>query len=237
VVTCDTAEDTACSVTSCNPDTGICAQETYADGTACDYSENPCEPGACASGLCEAAASECDCATDADCASLDDANLCNGSYHCNSDTYPYVCEIDPSTVVDCPEVSDFCLTQTCIAETGVCDQTFADSGLACDAGDSPCTTDSCDGAGNCVPDPSTCPCSADSDCDVYEDYCTGPWYCQSAEVSYCNVVGGGPCDSDNPCIYDGCTTPANVCDHTNAPYGESCGTGMICDGNGACVSE
>ncbi len=81
------------------------------------------------------------CESDEDCATCDDADLCNGQWICGGET----CELlEP---IKCePDGNAGCLLPVCDPATGDCD--YAEAVDKCDDGD-PCTSETCSDAGIC----------------------------------------------------------------------------------------
>jgi hypothetical protein len=102
-------------------------------------------------------AAGCGCTTTADCADIEDGDLCNGTYVCKNDA----CIINPSTVVTCPGYAMDCKEWSCNPATGVCEQKNAAAGKEC--GDACLLGGGCDAGGQCV--------GAALDCDDGND-CT-----------------------------------------------------------------
>jgi hypothetical protein len=108
VVTCATADDTACGKNTCLPKSGVCVLLATNGGKACDDG-NSCTKGeVCTAGQCAGGTNTCTCKSDADCANKEDGDLCNGTRFCNlqalgKDGKPEPrCEVNPKTVVVCP---------------------------------------------------------------------------------------------------------------------------------------
>jgi len=87
------------------------------------------------------------CASNADCAPLEDGDACNGTLRC--DTGLALCVFDAASVVQCEPANDSaCAQNRCDRATGSCALQPAPKGSACDDND-PCTTDSCDAKLGC----------------------------------------------------------------------------------------
>ena len=112
-----TSGDTACSLTACSPNTGVCVTSPQADGANCSDG-NPCTTDdVCVEGLCEGAGSDCVCLTDADCEGFEDGDLCNGTLKCLG----FQCVVDEITVVECNPASDTtCVKNACDPASGQC---------------------------------------------------------------------------------------------------------------------
>ena len=129
------------------------------------------------------------CATDADCAGLDDGNLCNGTVRCDNKQQPAICAMDASTIVKCPDDGTACRIPSCDAQTGACSMAPLNDGTPCDDGDA-CQADDACAAGKCTGTLQVCPCVGDADCGPHEDgkACNGTLYCdKSSSPTACRV--------------------------------------------------
>ncbi len=133
----------------------------------CD-DDDPCTVNdACvsATGLCAGeVVGTCECSEDTDCAVLEDGDLCNGTLVCGADQR---CEIDPETVVTCPEATALCQAIACEPTTGMCMNAYEPAGTPCSHVDDDCLLPSvCDDSGGCGVEPMVCddddPCTADA---------------------------------------------------------------------------
>jgi hypothetical protein len=225
----DCADDNPCTEDVCNADTG-CVNRPL-DGTPCDDGD-PCTgatgaPDRCQSGVC-VGGDPCRCASDADCAALEDGNPCNGTLHCVNSR----CVVDPLTVVICPTDQDSaCRRSTCAPATGLCSLQPVADGLLCDDGD-PCTpADRCQ-AGVCTAGaPLDCgdgdPCTIDS-CVAGQ--------CRHDPVPSCGVelcATSDDCADDDPCTRDECG-PNGACVHVVLGNGAACEDGDPCSGGDTC---
>jgi len=220
----------------------------------CD-DEDPCTVAdQCENGECTGYQVPCDCYETADCAFLDDGDLCNGTLVCDTEAVPYECVVDPETVSECamPQGKDaICQQAFCDPNTGDCSIIPDHEGFACDDGDAcsvgdkcvdgacqagvpavcsdanPCTEDSCDPDTGCVYADNSAECS-DGDVCTTGDQCDGG-----------QCVPGVPmeCDDGNPCTDDscdqklGCVHAANDADCDD---GNDCTMGDHC-ADGQCV--
>ncbi|MFH1533170.1 MAG: hypothetical protein ABIK09_20785 [Pseudomonadota bacterium] len=254
-IICDDGDP--CTDDACNG-LGGCVSEF--NGDPCD-DFNPCTVGDhCQEGACVGFAAGCTCAADADCGPPD-GNLCNGEVICDTGSWPYLCVVDPGTIVLCPPPGGPdapCLGAVCDTEDGACGFDPINDGYACDDGDACTTGDHCDdgacAAGmalNCADDD---PCTvdacvpgqgcvhtlADVACDD-GDPCTVGDHCDGGVC-----IDGAPmaCDDGNPCTSDACdplsgcafVPNASVCDDGNAcTVGDHCaGGGCVFTGGVAC---
>jgi len=241
VVSCPSAADTACSKNQCNPKTGKCAVVLAKDGTACDDA-NPCTPDdACLAGACKAATNLCACTATDDCKGKDDGDLCNGTLYCDKAKLPYVCAVNPATVVTCPGGGDSaCTLNVCQKASGQCAMTALADGTACDADGSPCTTGDACKAGGCKAGPNVCVCQADADCAQQEDGnpCNGSLYCDkptgSCKVNPNTVVACSPA-ADTFCLANLCSPQTGKCAMTQRNQGQACDAdGNPCTETDAC---
>ena len=197
------------------PDIKACVRVVKADD---EIKNLPCEDGdactafdVCAEGKCAPGKTICACKVDADCAPLDDGNLCNGTQFCNKQTGS--CTFNPTSPVTCKTVDDTaCLVAACSPKSGLCqllaiEQTkkFCDAAGACRLevdlaaaatgtaakaaapceDGQPCTKgDACAG-GSCKPGVFTCECATNSDCASKEDgnACNGSLYCDKSDAN------------------------------------------------------
>jgi hypothetical protein len=242
-VGCD--DDNPCTEDSCTA-TGGCEFDPIFG--PCDDGD-PCTAGdLCTDGECGGTPVDCDCLVDADCAPLEDGDLCNGTLVCDTSTLPYRCGVDPATVVECPppEGPDSnCLVALCVADTGACQTESANEGSPCSDGDlctmndicangtctggptvncndaNPCTDDSCLSESGCAYSDNQLQCSDNNVCTV-GDLC---------QAGLC--VGGAPlpCDDGNLCTLDSCDGDIG-CTYAAAPGG--CDDGNACTVNDQC---
>ncbi|MFH1531566.1 MAG: hypothetical protein ABIK09_12630 [Pseudomonadota bacterium] len=250
-VLCD--DNDPCTDDSCNG-LGGCLFEP--NSASCDDGD-PCTVGdQCAEGACTGIVIPCDCQVDADCAALEDEDLCNGTLVCDNDAIPFQCMVDPETVITCPEAPEgldaICLQAACDPQNGACGLIPDHEGYACDDGD-PCTLgDACaegacaGGAGALCDDGNLCTddvCSPlsgctftpnDAGCDdgnpcTTGDQCGNGW-CGAAEIL--------DCDDGDPCTDDGCS-PLSGCVYTMntalCDDGDLCTTADHCQ-SGLCVA-
>ena len=192
------------------------------------------------------------CADDAACATLDDADLCNGSLVCLAGS----CQIDPKTVVACPSTAPgVCKTWQCVATTGQCEAAQVLAGTPCDDGNACTVSDVCAAAaaGGCLGSlgpscPSDAnPCTLDV-CDPAQGGCV---HVAAASGTSCNdgdaCTTGDVCDTAAKCggIAKACTgSPgpcwATACDPVSGacvakPLAATpCDDGVVCTKNDTC---
>ncbi len=251
-VECD--DDNPCTDDSCDG-TGGCHfvdnDVACDDGNACTVADR------CDGGTCTGVSVDCQCQADADCAALEDGDLCNGTLMCDLEGFPHLCVVDPATVVSCPAPPAGpdapCLAAACDGETGGCALVPANEGWACDDGDpctvgekcvggacagglaancqdgNVCTDDSCMPGEGCVHAPNTKGCTDDNVCTL-KDQCVDGECLPGTQLL--------ACDDGNPCTTDSCN-PAEGCVHGSSDGecsdGNACTTGDACV-NGLCVA-
>ncbi len=177
VVSCPTADDTACLSHLCNPASGLCQTTTSADGAACDDGWTCSVGDHCEKGACVAGKGDCVCQQTADCEAYAGSNACAKLY---CDKPAGVCKVNPATQKTCDEAADpACSDMVCHLQTGKCVPVPKNEGGPCEADGTWCTSlDICKG-GSCQPATSKCPCKADVDCLAMDDgdACNGTLYC------------------------------------------------------------
>ncbi|MCB9738295.1 MAG: DUF4215 domain-containing protein [Deltaproteobacteria bacterium] len=243
-------DDNPCTADGCDKATG-CTNKATA-GTCEDG--NPCTNGdTCQSGVCAPGNNVCACQTDTDCKASEDDNLCNGTLYCDKSAAPFVCKVDPKTVVSCDSSGDGTCSQTvCEAATGKCGAKAAVDGKPCDADGSVCTTGDACKAGSCAPgtkldcdDSNPCTddgCDPKKGCDPVfnigpcsdDDACTKGDTCASGQCIPGKKVD---CNDDNECTLDYCDKSKGDCVHNGDPYeNDPCDAdGSVCTKGDACV--
>ncbi len=238
-IVCD--DGNSCTLDSCDPASGCvnAVQDGQCDdGNACTVGD------ACEGGECIAGTNTCKCQSDQDCANDEDGDLCNGTLFCNKSGWPYVCEVNPATIVTCNGALDTeCIANTCDPSTGTCSQTPINESGSCDADGSvctpndicssgacvadesvscddnnPCTDDFCDANSGCQNPPNTDPCDAD------DNPCTVNDSCQSGS---CIKGPNKECDDDNLCTFDTCDMNTGKCNYDGEAY-----EALPCDADG-----
>ncbi len=234
-------------------DDNPCTDDECSETGGCFFNANtaPCDDGdpctvadTCGDGECLGVAVSCDCQTDADCAALDDGDVCNGSLFCDLDKLPYLCAIAPGSAVECPvpagEGSE-CLQATCDPVTGQCgtgpdnENYLCDDGNGCTVGET-CQAGECAGGGqvNCADDN---PCT--------EDFCEAGAGCVHVNTKL-TCQDGDACTVGDACLDGACVPgPAKSCDDSNPCTGDSCDpqTGCVhqlltadCDDGNPCTT-
>jgi hypothetical protein len=245
-VECD--DENPCTDNVCTA-TGGCEYPPVAG--ECDDGD-PCTLGDhCVAGECSGEAVSCQCQEDADCAVLEDGDLCNGTLVCDTSKIPYICVVDAETKVICPQpegLTGQCQTASCDPQTGACANVAANDGLLCDDGDAcsvnsvcadglcgagvevncndgnPCTDDTCDAGEGCLHVANALPC-ADGDVCTTGDQCQGG-QCLGGAVLACD--DGNPCNGLEACdSVVGCVAGLPL----------QCDDGNACNGQEVCLQD
>lgn len=192
----------------------------------------------CENGVCIGKDNVCKCEKDEDCAAYEDGNLCNGTLFCNREKYPWVCEVNPSTVVSCDQSNDTkCLANLCEPQTGKCAMTPVNEGGSCDDGNA-CTKDDKCQQGMCVGVQYSC----DDFLPCTEDVCDGMGGCKHLLAPFYCVIGEPGRNAS--CVLHGDVNPTNICQWCNAqisatswsPKPGSCDDHDPCTKNDSCVN-
>ncbi len=218
-----------------------CALGVAPTGTACDDGVAWTVGDICDNGVCTAGTDTAPCLSDADCAKVDDQNLCDGTLFCNKALA--ACAINPKTVVVCPTVDDtLCAKNQCQPKTGQCLLLPVNDGKSCDDGD-PCTQgEACDsGACQASAGANVCACKQDSDCAKLEDgdKCNGVMYCDKAAAT-CKLnpttIVNCPSAADTDCTKNLCDKLTGACKPTWLPNATPCNAdNSACTPNDVCV--
>jgi len=244
VPSCSTATD--CAVGPCATDVlcieQVCVPVLASDGSACDDGDVCTLGETCKQGVCGGGKDACPCKFKADCTALDDGDACNGTLRCVPDGGSGHCEVDPATVIQCPD-DDTCQAFACESATGKCVASPITDGALCDDGQ-PCTVDTTCAAGKCVAGGTICVCQVSADCAPFEDgnacngtlYCdtsSAPWGCKvnPATVVQCDVAG------QTPCLQNACDPASGACELTPLADGAACEDGSACTSGDSCVEE
>lgn len=263
IITCPSVNDTTCRQNACDATTGQC--KLISQDSVCDDGDPCTVEDACIDGQCRGQESigqdgVCECEVDADCAILEDGDLCNGTLYC--DRSLRTCVLNPSTVIE-PGVS--CMTEAdcpsgfgCIGslstdgENGQAIRRMGHCSLCPSAANTECQISKCD--------PQTGMCNAEIDtdgtsCSGDGNPCTVGDSCQSGTCGGTLDVGAGAtceCQNNADCHDDGdlcngtlycdlathrCqTNPATVvtCPHDND---ESCRAQRCQPNTGQCIWE
>lgn len=232
-VTSDCSDGNPCTTDSCDPVLD-CVQ--VPNQAKCDDG-NPCTANdICSAKLCVAGPNACACQQDADCVAQEDGNPCNGTLYCDKLQAPFLCKINPSSVVVCNAQGDTECTQSvcnplsgncgaaaqpdgqnCDADASLCTQPDQCKGGVCKPGaaidcddKNPCTSELCSPKIGCVSTNAVASCT-DGDLCTEKDSCVGG-KCLGAKVN---------CDDGNQCTLDSCD-PAKGCVVASLPNGDPC---------------
>ena len=250
-VVCDDANP--CTDDSCNEDGG-CIFTPNGDG--CDDA-NPCTTGDhCDSTECIGFDIECGCQTDADCAPLENDDVCDGTLHCDTEQLPYQCAVLPESEIICPEPEGIhapCLASACDAESAECSLVPEHEGLACDDGDActigetctdgscgtgaplncndgnPCTDDLCEAALGCSQVNNFAPCQDGSVCTANDTCDEGG--CQPGQAVACddqNSCTDDACDPNTGCFFE--PNDGECTDYNPCTTGDHCAAGQCVAG-------
>ena len=278
IVTCPSVDDTPCAKNACVPKTGKCASTPIAEvmsfcdlpdkadkSKTCRFEVAPtgsgksgtflCSDGdvctagdSCKGDQCVSGTFICGCKSDADCASNEDDNLCNGTLYCDKLAPVATCKVNKATVVSCPAGEDTgCLKNTCQPKLGKCVYQPLLSGTPCDDGNDCTKADACL-AGACS-GTNTCECSVSADCADKEDgnACNGTLYCDKsgkapkctinpASVVICPAYVGSVCLKNLCNLSNGQCLPAPTNDGGKCDDGTNCTAGDVC-AKGQCAGN
>ena len=254
VKTCSGDGDGPCKPLQCDPKDGACKAVALPDGATCDTDGTPCTAQACKGGSCTKLGAGCPCWENADCSVAEDGNLCNGTLFCNKAANPPICELNPASVVTCPDGASGCTVNTCDPASGSCKEAPGNEGKVCNDGDActkadackggacagtkldpakdcddsnPCTNDICSASSGCQhPPQANVPCDDGSAC-TKQDTCDGKGACVGVPLDPTK-----DCSDDNACTNDTCDT-AKGCVHT-ATQGGICNDGSACTIDDVC---
>lgn len=235
-------DDTCDKVKGCvaTPNAAICD-----DGSPCTVGDK-CSGGTCVPGTIDKIKCECDASKgNADCAKMEDGNLCNGSLYC---TPQGKCAIDPASIVKCDSGADKpCAKNQCDAVTGKCAFLPVPEGTSCNADGSACTEGDHCAAGQCVAGTKlVCgdgnPCTSDA-CDLIKgcNYpattgnCNDGDGCTLGDSCVAGACKGGAaknCDDANLCTDDSCVAASGGC--KNMPNTAQCSDGNACTDKDSC---
>ncbi len=260
---------------ACNDNNG-CTDDACDPVKGCTHSnnKNKCDDGEvctngdfCAAGQCVAGTDLCDCKSNSDCAKKEDGNLCNGTLYCNKSKAPYLCKVNPQTVIICNGNGDGpCEKTACAPKSGKCLKEAANEGGKCDADGSVCTQNDACTKGKCQPgktlkcaDGNVCTndiCDKKKGCFAINNSascndgnaCTKGDHCSSGQCASSPVT----CNDSNPCTTDlcdkstGCKFVPNIggCNDGNAcTKNDKCGNGkctgsaVTCNDGNVCTDD
>ena len=260
-VDCD--DKNACTIDSCDPDTGACVHNAASNGTTCNDGNactqtDTCTSGTCGGGnpvvcpsadqcnnasVCSPSTGTCSANPKSDGTACNDGNACSQTDVCASGVCtggnPVICTAQNS----CRDIG------TCNTTTGVCSNPAKGDGTPCSDGSACTQTDTCQAGtcqgGNNVICPSADQCHVAGTCDPANGTCssqtTKPDATGCNDGSACttgDVCTGGLCAGTNTCN-DGiaCTTDAcdvnTGCSHT--AVNSACDDGNVCTSVDTCT--
>ncbi len=246
VTVCETANDTPCTVSTCEPLTGKCAAQTKSDSTLCDDG-NVCTVGDfCKSGLCTKTKDlNCDdgnaCTVDVcdvfgcdhgpktGAGGCDDGDKCTSGDKC-------VDGVCAGVKITCDDQNP-CTVDTCSKSGGCANQ--VDNTLKCDDGD-PCSTGDICTNGQCAGKALNC--DDKNSCTI--DVCDGKGGCNNLVIDGKDCDDGNACTVQDTCKSNQCVGVTKSCDDLNPCTEDSCknGTcgylvsiGKTCDDGNACT--
>ena len=224
-----------------------------ANQASCDDGNGCTEGDQCTAKACESGTNTCGCQKDGDCAQQEDGNSCNGKLICDKAKVPFLCKVNPKTIVNCDTSADStCLVTNCQPKTGQCAAVAEPDGKTCDADGSvctqsdacklgtctkgsaaqcndqnPCTTDACDTKSGCTHLANDAPCDADANACTIADMC---------QNSLCVAGPKKSCSDGEFCTSDGCNSKSGACAYDGVPLnGKACdGDGSVCTDSDAC---
>jgi len=220
-ITCPTVDDTTCRKNTCQAKTGKCLLIPVANGSACDDGSACTKADACLAGAC-VGVQTCQCESHADCAALEDGDLCNGVLYCDKSGPAPKCLVNAKTVVTCVALDGQpCVVNTCNPATGICQPKAKAKGEPCEDGDKCTTKDTC-AAGLCKGGPAL-DCTDNKPCT--DDGCDAKSGC---------TFDPKTCDDGNTCTLDSCEAKTGKCSSSAKPL-----EGNVCnaDNNGCTVND
>ena len=205
-------------------------------GCTTEFNTAPCDDGdpctvndTCSEGSCGGFAVDCECSSDADCQSLEDGDLCNGTLLCDKSKLPHLCIVNPATVVECPAPEAgpdaVCLAAACDPLTGECSLVPDHEGFACEDGNLCTVGDKCvEGVCAAGVGPN---CNDGNGCT--DDTCDPDIGCLHTD-NEASCEDGDPCTEDDTCDQGICAPGAPlVCDDADVCNGtEVCAPGVGC---------
>jgi len=224
IVSCSAIQHGPCQHVACKPKTGTCAVELAKEGTVCDDGQPCTDKPRCKKGVCTGGKLTCTCTKTADCAAVDDSDLCNGVLYC--DKKAGVCRTNPATIKRCPAVDKLgCVVPRCQPKTGECAGVQLEDGTVCEADGTDCTgVDTC-AKGVCKAGPKRCGCTETADCAKAEDgdACNGTLFCDvAAGKCLLNPKTVVTCSGGATCKPSTCDAKTGKCAPQNAKDGALC---------------
>ena len=243
----DPCQECLCNVTIGG---GTCEIANKENGASCDSGHECSINNTCEDGVCGGGKEICQCRETTDCQIHEDGDFCNGTLVCNKSQFPYQCEIDEESIVECDDSQDTtCSFSSCEPETGDCVMTPVEDGEPCEtdhcvleaecqAGecvalrhldcddDNPCTDDRCDPELGCVRDFNDAPCDLGDKCTL-NDFCH-LGVCTAGEAKDCS--DGNVCNGEETCDSEvGCRSGEPLeCDDGIACTEDSCDPKLGC---------
>ncbi|MCB9740062.1 MAG: hypothetical protein H6747_12425 [Deltaproteobacteria bacterium] len=240
---CAQQGDPACSITACEPKTGLCKVQPKNEGKPCEADGSFCtNVDICQGSVCKPASNKCPCQKDADCGAFEDGNACNGTLFC--DIKSGVCEVNPATVPVCDGPGGGpCMPDQCDPKDGACKPLPLPDAATCDTDDFVCTVERCKDA-KCELVGQGCLCWEDGDCAGFEDgnACNGTLYCDKAGAPpYCKVnpasVVTCPDPAPNACLGSTCDPKDGACVDAPINLGKACNDADACTENDVCAAD
>jgi len=230
-VTCD--DKNPCTSDICDSLVG-CKYSAKAGGAPCDDGVSCTLNDKCDGGQCKGDDKCLTCATDTTCLQLDDSNPCTGTWKCTSISKDKkVCQVDPTTIINCQATADECSANICNPKTAKCELKVKAEGTPClDANkcEDPATK-VCNKAGTCQGDKKVCAdneaCTTDS-CEPFQ----GCVYKPKADKLPCD--DGSVCTPSTECVAGKCTGKNN-CECTKDTNCAKYENGNLCDGLWKCL--
>ena len=214
-----------------------CVHTQVTPGVACDDGLACTKNDFCNGGKCVQlpADNQCQsCSSDAQCASLNDQDKCNGTIKCVDSYKGKVCDTDKATVVTCDATKDnACTKNTCDPDKGTCAIVFYNAGTKC-TGDKCLDNAQCDGIGACK--------GVTKDCDdnnaCTTDSCDSKVGCKHVAVGDgATCDDGSKCTPTDTCKAGKCVGDTNTCtctlDSQCAPFDD----GNLCNGTLTCQAS
>ncbi len=228
VLPCD--DNNVCTLDVCDSKAG-CGFSPQ-DGGPCDDGNVCTKPDACKSGSCVGGANACQCKTGADCAALEDGDVCNGTLICEAN----LCVVDSKTVVVCA-APEMCTTRTCEPKTGACVSQPVADGAVCGGdvlcgGVGSCAKGTCAGTSGCADDGNVCTSVS----------CDGKGACVTAALNG-TCSDGESCTIGDACANGTCVPGTNACeckedlDCLGFDDDDLCNGTWACGANGKCALD
>ncbi len=256
VTTCDDGDpcttDDLCLDGQCEAGPGLldcddsnpCTDDSCLKDVGCQHENNegPCDDGnactegdLCSAGACAPGPNTCGCLNQDDCDEIEDGNLCNGTFYCDTTANPPACVIDVETIVECQDPPpNKCLAWSCKPATGTCITVPAAEGEGCDDEDDCTTADICT-AGSCegayIP-----ACGVGEPCENWDDCVNGltcfaampGGYCTMLNCKVADCPAGSKCSPINNGNLQVCMTTCSGNQDCREEDGHGCTAGGGC---------